>query len=127
MLKMLNMLKIKILARENKTYLNLFYFRDRPFNLQGGVTGFLFRSKQFFRTTRVRILIFFVTQSANFFPQNSTLGYMTKTLNQIIFFPPPKSEYFFQQHWESEYFFRKETFKLNGRTLMNFWQINMKS
>jgi hypothetical protein len=21
-------------------------------------------------------------------------------------FPPPKSEYFFQQHWESEYFFR---------------------
>ena len=32
---------------------------------------------------------------------------MTKTLNQIIFFPPPKSEYFFQQHWESEYIFRK--------------------
>ena len=31
---------------------------------------------------------------------------MTKTLNQIIFFPPPKSEYLFQQHWESEYFFR---------------------
>jgi hypothetical protein len=35
------------------------------------------------------------------FFQNLTLGYMTKTLNQIIFFPPPKSEYFFQQHWES--------------------------
>ena len=35
---------------------------------------------------------------------------MTKTLNQIIFFfPPPKSEYFFKQHWESEYFFRKKT------------------
>ena len=32
---------------------------------------------------------------------------MTKTLNQIIPFPPPNSEYFFQQHWESEYFFRK--------------------
>ena len=29
---------------------------------------------------------------------------MTKTLNQINFFPPSKSEYFFQQHWESEYF-----------------------
>ena len=44
-----------------------------------------------------------------FFFQNLTLGYMTKTLNQIIFFfPPPKSEYFFQQHWESEYFFRKK-------------------
>ena len=34
---------------------------------------------------------------------------MTKTLNHIIFFPPPKSEYFFQQHRESEYFFRKKT------------------
>jgi hypothetical protein len=35
---------------------------------------------------------------------------MTKTLNQnIYFFPPPKSEYFFQQHWESEYFFGKKT------------------
>ena len=33
---------------------------------------------------------------------------MTKTVNQIIFFLPPKSEYFFQQHWESEYFFRKK-------------------
>jgi hypothetical protein len=42
------------------------------------------------------------------FPQNLTLGYMTKILNHIIFFPPPKSEYFFQQHWESEYFFRKK-------------------
>jgi hypothetical protein len=37
---------------------------------------------------------------AQFFFQNLTLGYMTKTLNQIFFFLPPKSEYFFQQHWE---------------------------
>jgi hypothetical protein len=34
-------------------------------------------------------------------------------------------KYFFQQHWESEYFFRKKTitpppFQLNGRTLINF-------
>ena len=35
---------------------------------------------------------------------------MSKTLNQIIcFFSPPKSEYFFQQHWELDYFFRKKT------------------
>ena len=59
--------------------------RDRPFNLQGGL-WFLFRS-EFFKSL--------------------TLGYMTKTLNQIFLFSPPKSEYFFQQHWESEYFFRK--------------------
>ena len=35
---------------------------------------------------------------------------MTKTLNQIIFFPPSKSEYFFQQQWESEYLFRKKQY-----------------
>jgi hypothetical protein len=35
-----------------------------------------------------------------------TVGDMTKTLNQIFFFP--QSKYFFQQHWESEYFFRKK-------------------
>ena len=49
---------------------------------------------------------------------------MTKTLNQIFFFP--QSKYFFQQHWESEYFFRKKNippppppppWKLNGPSL----------
>ena len=64
-----------------------------------GGYGFLFRSENFFRTTQeLEYLLFF---------QNLKLGYMTKTLNQIIPFPPPNSEYFFQQHWESEYFFRK--------------------
>jgi hypothetical protein len=49
-----------------------------------------------------------LSHKARIFFQNLTLGYMTKTLNQIIFFSPPKSEYFFQQDWESEYFFRKK-------------------
>ena len=69
--------------------------RDRPFNLKWGRGegyGFLFRSEFFFRTTQ-KLIIF----------------YMTKTVNQIIFFPPPISEYYFQQHWESEYFFRIKT------------------
>jgi hypothetical protein len=60
---------------------------------------FCFVQKCYFRITRELeyLLIFF---------QNSTLGYMIKTVNQIIlFFPLPKSEYLFQQHWESEYFF----------------------
>jgi hypothetical protein len=49
---------------------------------------------------------FFFLSKREFFFQNLTLDYMTKTLNQIIFFfPPSKSEYFFRQHWESEYFF----------------------
>ena len=42
-----------------------------------------------------------------FSPQYLTLGYMTKTLNQIIFFSSTKIRIFFQQHWESEYFFVK--------------------
>ena len=49
---------------------------------------------------------FFCRAKRKFFFQNLTLGYITETLN---FFPPPKSEYFFQQHWESEYFFRKKS------------------
>ena len=46
---------------------------------------------------------------------------MTKTLNQIFFFAPPKSEKKFQQHWESEYFFRKKhnpPWKSNGSSLI---------
>jgi hypothetical protein len=35
---------------------------------------------------RVRITIFFCRAKREFFFQNLTLGYMTKTLNQIIFF-----------------------------------------
>ena len=86
--------------------------RDRPFNLKGGY-GFLFRSKKIFRTIQeLEYLIFF---------QILTLGYMTKTLNQtIFFFPPPKSEYFFQQHWESEFFFRKKTITPSLRVKWSF-------
>jgi hypothetical protein len=54
--------------------------------------------KKNFRTTQELEFIYFLSRKAQFFFQNLTLGYMTKTLNQI-FFPPPKSEYFFQQHW----------------------------
>ena len=81
----------------------LFLLRDRPFNLKGGGGGggygFLFRSEFFYRTTQELEYLFFLSRKAQFFFQNLTLGYMTKTLNQIIFFssPPP--------------------FKLNGRSL----------
>ena len=51
--------------------------RDRPFNLQGG-------------GQKKKIL-----PRKIFFLHYLTLGYMTKTLNQTIFFPPPKSDYFF--------------------------------
>jgi hypothetical protein len=80
------------------------YIRYRPFNLQGEGEegyGFLFRSEIFFRTTRELeffFFFFFYCAKREIFFQNLTLIYMRKTLNQIIFFPPPKSEYFFQQH-----------------------------
>jgi hypothetical protein len=77
--------------------------RDQPFNLKGGLWFFLsFRN---FRTTQ-ELEYLFISQ---IFFQNLTLGYMTKTL--IFFFPSPTSEYFFQQHWESEYVFRKNQVK----------------
>ena len=62
--------------------------RDRPFNLKGGGGLCFFVSFRIFFSdnTRVRILIFF---------QNLTLGYMTKTLNQIIFFSSTKIRIFF--------------------------------
>ena len=47
--------------------------RDRPFNLNGGGYGFLFRSEFFFRTTQ-ELEYFFLS-----------LGYMTITVNQIFF------------------------------------------
>jgi hypothetical protein len=86
---------------------------------------FFFRSEIFFSdNTRVRIFFFCRVKWEIFF-QNLTLGYMTKTLNHIIFFfPPPKPEYFFQQHWESEYFFLEKNHnppleELNGPSLIN--------
>jgi hypothetical protein len=45
--------------------------------------------------TRVRIFICFCRAKREFFFQNSTLGYMTNTLNQIIFFSSTKIRIFF--------------------------------
>jgi hypothetical protein len=68
--------------------------RDRPFNLQGGY-GFLFRSEFFFRTTRELEYLFFCRAKREIFFQKSLLGYITKTLNQIIFFSSTKIRVFF--------------------------------
>jgi hypothetical protein len=47
---------------------------------------------------------YFVAQSAKFFPEFNIRLY-NENSESDFFFPPSKSEYFFQQHWESEYFF----------------------
>ena len=46
----------------------------------------MFRSEFFFRTTQELEYLFFLSRKARIFIQNLALGYMTKTLNQIIFF-----------------------------------------
>ena len=83
--------------------------RDRPFNLQGGGYGFLFRSEIFFLTT---------------------LGYMTKTLNQIIFFSSTKIRIFFSATLGISIFFLEKNhnppFKLNGPSLTNNNDYNLK-
>jgi hypothetical protein len=80
---------------------NTILIRDRPFNLKGRGYGFLFRSEFFFRKTQELEYLFFMSRKAEFnirlYDKNSKLDY--------FFFPPPKSEYFFQQHWEAGYFF----------------------
>ena len=98
------------------------HVRERPFNLKGGGYGFLFRSEIFFRTTReLEYLFLFCRAKREFFFQNSTLGYMTKTLNQIIFFSLHQNQnIFFSNIGNQNIFFRKKTypFKLNGRSLI---------
>jgi len=59
--------------------------RDRPFNLQGeGVMVFCFVQKCFFGQHELEYL-FFLSRKVLFFFQNLTLGYITKTLDQIFF------------------------------------------
>jgi hypothetical protein len=83
--------------------------RDRPFNLKGGGGyGILFRS-EFFFSDNTRVRIFFLSREAqiNFLEFNIRL-YDKNSESGYFFFPPPNSECFFQQHWESEYFFWKK-------------------
>jgi hypothetical protein len=71
----------------------------------------LFRSENFLRTT----------QEVELFFQNLTLGYMTKTLNQVIFFSSTKIRIFFSATLGIRMVFFLKTitppFKLNGRSL----------
>ena len=74
----------------------------------------VFRSENLFRTTRECEYLFFF--------QNLTLGYMTKTLNQIIiFFLHQNQNIFFSNIGNQNIFFQKKNhnppWKLNGPSL----------
>ena len=77
---------LKFLLTYSMKFVKIYSIRDRPFNLKGGLWFFVSFRHFFSDNTRVRIFIIFVAQSANFFSRILTLGYMTKTLNQIIIF-----------------------------------------
>ena len=63
----------------------------------------------------------FFCRAIFFSPEFNIRLYDKNSESDYFFFPPPKSEYFVQQHWESEYFFLEKNhnppFKLNGRSL----------
>ena len=87
-----------------------FYLRVRPFNLKGGGGGgggygFLFRSEMFFSdNTKIRIFFFCRAEREFVFPEFNIRLYDKNSESDYFFFPAPKSEYFVQQHWESEFF-----------------------
>ena len=102
--------------------------RDRPFILKGvgggGVMVFCFVQNFFFRTTHELEFFFFAAQSAKFFFQNLTLGYMIKILNHIIFlFLHQNQNIFFSNIGNQNIFLEKNhnpPFKLNGRSLSTY-------
>ena len=88
-----------------------YLLRDRPFNLKGGGggggSGFFFRSEYFFQT--IRELEYFFFWRGIIFPEYNIRLYDKNSESDYFLFTLPKLEYFLQQHWESEYFFRKKT------------------
>ena len=65
---------------------------------------FCFVQNFFFGQHELEYLFFLSRKARNLLPEfNSTL-YDKNSESDYFLFPPPKSEYFFQQHWESEYF-----------------------
>ena len=76
---------IKCQTKTKTTQLS--WFRDQPFNLKGGGGLWFFVSFRIFFSDNTRVRIFFFCRAkCEIFFKNSTLGCMTKTLNQIIFF-----------------------------------------
>ena len=82
---------------------------------------FCFVQNFFFGQHKSQNIYFFCRAKREFFFQNLTLGYMTKTLNQIIFFSSTKIRIFFSAKLRIRLFFQKKTitppFRLNGRSL----------
>jgi hypothetical protein len=55
-------------------------------------------------------LLYMLAKRDFFSPKFNIRLYDKNSESDYSFLPPPKSEYFFQQHWESEYFLRKKPY-----------------
>ena len=82
----------------------------------------MFRSEFFVRTAQELAYYFFCRAKREFFFQNLTIGYMTKTLNQIIFFFLHQNQNIFFSNIGNQNIFleknHKPPFKLNGCSLI---------
>ena len=93
---------------------------------------FCFVQKFFFRQHKSQNIIFFCRAKREIFFQNLTLGYMTKTLNQIIFFSLHQNQNIFFSNIGNQNIFLEKNhnppFKINGRSLILFiWLSHLRS
>jgi hypothetical protein len=80
--------------------------RDRPFNLQGRGHVLVFFVQKFFFGQHELEYLFFLSHKGQFFPPEINIRLYDKNSE---LFSSTKIRISFQQHWESEYFFRKKT------------------
>ena len=85
-----------------------------------------FRSDFFFGQHELEFLFFLSRKAQNIFPESNFKSY-DKNSESGYFFSSTKIRIFFQQHWESEYFFRKKnhapppSLEVKWSSHINFW------
>ena len=103
---------ISSVSKQHTHYPVSFYLRDRPFNLKGGLWFFVSFRIFFSDNTRVRIFIFIVAQSSNFFSRFQHYVIWQKLWIRLFFFSSTKIRIFFLEKNHNP------PFKLNGRSLI---------
>jgi hypothetical protein len=82
--------------------------RNRPFNLQGGGYGFLFRSEFLFRTIRELEYLFFLSRKArNFLPESNIRLYDKNSESDYFFFLHQYQNIFFSNIGNQNIFLEK--------------------
>jgi hypothetical protein len=101
-------------------FLSDILFRDRPFNLKGGVMVFCFVQNFFFERHELEYLFFLSREGQIFFPEFNIRLY-DKNSESDFFFLHQKQNIFFSNVGNQNIFLEKNhnppPFKLNGRSL----------